>query len=160
MTAARRELRKILKLVELGRDADAEALRHLDRLEHLISGQCCEHACAAEPANIHLTASDTPGGHPVSSYPAGAPVYLTANVTNAEGVSLADQVAWTASAGTVTADPANPLWATLANAPLGDATVTAVASNGIEATDTVTIVDNTPAAISLTDSATPNTPAA
>ncbi len=160
MSALRREVHKILELVELGRDADTEALRRLHRLEHLISGRCCEHQCAAEPANIHLTASHTPGGPPVSSYPTGAPVYLTAKVTNAEDVALADPVSWSASAGTLTADPSNPLWATLTDAPLGEVTVTVVASNGIEATDTVTVVDNTPAAITLTDSGTPNTPAA
>lgn len=96
----------------------------------------------------------------MASYALGAPVYLTAAVANAEQTPITDAVQWSASAGTVTADPSNPLWATLADAPLGDATVTATTSNGLSATDTVTIVDNTPATVSLTDSATPNTPAA
>lgn len=96
----------------------------------------------------------------MTSYALGAPVYFTANVTNAEQTPITDAVTWTSDAGTITADPSNPLQATLVNAPLGDATVTATTSNGISATDTVTIVDNTPAAIGLTDSATPSAPAA
>lgn len=155
-----RELRVIRELLEVGREADAEALRRLERLEHKIAGRCCDHPCAATPASITLTASDIPGGPPMSSYPAGATVYLTAAVTNAESVPVPDAVTWSASAGTITADSTNPEWANLVNAPLGDVTVTATTSNGIQATDTVTIVDSTPAAITVTDSATPNTPAA
>ncbi len=160
MTTAHRDLRRIRELLALGRDVDAELARAVQRLERHITDRCCEHHCRSEPAHITLTASRTPEGPAMSSYPLGAPVYLTAAVTNAEGTQITDEVTWVSDTGTVTADPSNPLWATLVNAPLGDATVTATTSNGIIATDTVTIVDNTPAAISLTDSGTPNTPAA
>jgi hypothetical protein len=160
VSAVRRELAKLRELLALAGDVQTELQRHFERLEHKIRDRCCEHRCGSEPAHITLTASTSPEGPPVSSYPEGVPVYLTAAVANAEQVAITDDVSWSASAGTVTADPANPLWATLVNAPVGDATVTATTSNGIEATDTVTIVDNTPASISLSDSATPNTPAA
>jgi hypothetical protein len=154
------EIAKIRGLIGLHHDTDTEILRRLERLEHDLHRRCCEHQCGSEPAHITLTASTYPEGPNMSSYPAGSPVYLTAAVTNAEGVAVTDTVTWSASAGTVSADPANALWATLVNAPLGDVTVTATTSNGLTATDTVTIVDGTPAAITLTDSATPNTPAA
>lgn len=151
-----RDLERIRELLALGRDVDGELDRTFQRLEHHLAGHCRHN----RPAHITLTASPSPGGPPMSSYAQGAPVYLTAAVTNAEQAPISDAVSWSASAGTVTADPANPLWATLVNAPLGDVTVTATTSNGIQASDTVTIVDNTPAAITLTDSGTPNTPAA
>lgn len=160
MNAVHRELAKLRELLALGRDLDAELQRHLERLARHLPDRCCQHQCGNEPAHITLTASTSPEGTPMASYALGAPVYLTAAVANAEQTPITDAVTWSASAGTVTADPANPLWATLADAPLGDVTVTATTSNGLTATDTVTIVDNTPATVSLTDSATPNTPAA
>lgn len=160
MNAVHRELAKLRELLALGRDLDTELQRHLERLERHLPDRCCQHQCGNEPAHITLTASTSPEGTPMASYALGAPVYLTAAVANAEQTPITDAVQWSASAGTVTADPSNPLWATLADAPLGDATVTATTSNGLSATDTVTIVDNTPATVSLTDSATPNTPAA
>lgn len=160
MSAVRREMATLRELIVLAGDVQREIRRHFERLERKIWDRCCEHECGSEPAHVTLTASTSPEGPPMSSYPVGVPVYLTAAVANAEQVPITDEVTWSASAGTVAADPANPLWATLVNAPIGDATITATTSNGIEATDTVTIVDNTPAAISLTDSAAPNTPAA
>lgn len=159
MSAVHRDLERIRELLALGRDVDSDLTRVFQRLEHHLTDRCCEHQCN-RPAHITLTASASPGGTPMSSYALGAPVYLTAAVTNAEQTPITDTVSWSASAGTVTADPSNPLWATLVNAPLGDVTVTATTSNGIAAQDTVTIVDNTPAAITLTDSGTPNTAAA
>jgi len=160
VSAVRRELAKIRALLALAGDVQTELRRHFERLEHKIPGRCCEHQCGNEPAHITLTASTHPEGPPMSSYPLGVPVYFAAVVENAEQVQITDEVTWSASAGTVTADSLNPLWATLANAPTGDVTVAVTTSNGIEATDTVTIVDNTPASVALSDSANPNTPAA
>jgi hypothetical protein len=159
VSRAEHEIAKIRGLIGLHHDADTEILRRLARLEEDIERRCCDHECDA-PAHITLTASTSPEGTPMASYTLGVPVYFTAAVENAEQVPVADALSWSATAGTVSADPANPLWATLVNAPLGDVTVTATTSNGLTATDTVTIVDNVPATVSLTDSAAPNTPAA
>jgi hypothetical protein len=160
VSAVRRELARLRELLVLAGDVQREIRLHFERLERKIQDRCCEHQCGSEPAHITLTASTSPEGPPVSSYPVGVPVYFAAVVENAEQVQITDEVTWSASAGTVTADSLNPLWATLANAPAGDVTVTVTTSNGIQATDTVTIVDNTPASVALSDSATPNTPAA
>lgn|GEM_PF-5616725 len=160
MSAVRRELAKIRALLDLAGDVQTELRRHFERLEHKIRDRCCEHRCGSEPTHITLTASTYPEGPPMSSYPLSVPVYFAAVVENAEQVQITDEVTWSASAGTVTADPSNPLWATLENAPAGDVTVTVTTSNGIAAEDTVTIVDNTPASVALSDSAAPNTPAA
>lgn len=103
------------------------------------------------PASITITA--TQGGTTMGTYAPGAPIALTADVKNAEQQDITDAVTWSATAGTISADPSNPLKATLTGAPLGDTTVTATTSNGIPATDTVTVADQTPASITVTDAA-------
>jgi len=89
----------------------------------------------------------------MGTYAPGAPIDLTADVKNAEQQDITDQVSWSTTAGTVTPDATNPLKAVLTDAPLGDTTVTATTSNGIAATDTVTVADQTPASITVTDAA-------
>lgn len=112
---------------------------------------CHHHGDSTTPASITLTA--TPQGDTMGTYAPGATIALTADVKNAEQQDITDAVVWSTSAGTIAADPANPLKATLTGAPLGDTTVTATTSNGISATDTVTVADQTPASITVTDSA-------
>lgn len=85
----------------------------------------------------------------LQQFPAGERRTITANVTNAEQVTVADTLSWTASSGTLT--PADDtLSATLDNAALGDTTVTATDPSGLTKTITWETVDNTPANIDLT----------
>lgn len=102
---------------------------------------------------VHLTVT-TLEESVSNTYPLGSSPKFTAAVANAEGAALpGTPVNWSATAGTISADPANPGVATLANAPLGDVTVTATTDNGVSGSDTITIVDNTPASVTVTDSA-------
>lgn len=83
--------------------------------------------------------------------PVGKTTTLTALITNAEGVVLADAVTWQSSVGTVTVDPANPEVATFVGTVIETVTFTATTSNGIvSAAVAVDYVDNTPAMISVT----------
>jgi hypothetical protein len=117
------------------------------------------------PATITVTASQE--GHTMSSYTAGTPVDLVADVKDDQQNEVpSDQVVWSSDQGTVTSDPAdpsNPLKAQLVNAPVGTATVTATTSNGIASTDAVEFTDpnaGVPASITISDSAAPAAPAA
>lgn len=166
MSAVRRELAEIRALLTLAGDVQTELRRHFERLEHKIRGRCCEHQCGSEPAHITLTASTSPEGPPMDTFKPGDTIYLTADVTNAEQAPVSDAVAWTATAAdgsnvTVNTDPDNGEWANITSAPTGDLTVTATTSNGIASDPlTVTVADSTPAAVTVSASATPNTPAA
>lgn len=102
---------------------------------------------------VHVTV--TPLEESVSNtYPLGSSPRFTAAVANAEGAVLpGTPVSWTATAGTLVSDPTNPDARILTNAPLGDVTVTATTDNGVSGSDTITIVDSTPASVTVTDSA-------
>lgn len=95
------------------------------------------------------------------TYAPGQTIYLTATATNAEQQPLADAPGtWTTTAGTITPDPTNPDQATLVNVPVGSATVTFTAADGVAATLEITVVDDTVAAVTITSSATaPTAPA-
>ncbi|HZP14624.1 MAG TPA: hypothetical protein VFA96_02290 [Nocardioides sp.] len=103
------------------------------------------------PAHVTVTTLEDSVSN---TYPLGSSPRLAAAVANAEGVPLpGTPVSWTASAGTLVTDPSNPDVRLLTNAPLGDVTVTATTDNGVSGSDTITIVDNTPASVTVTDSA-------
>lgn len=127
-----------------------ELARRLAELERDMR-QALAHCHASTPARVTITA--TSKGVTMGTYAPGATVDLTADVKNAEGQDVTDPVTWATTAGTISADPTNPLKATLTGAPLGDTTVTATTSNGIAGTDTVTVADQTPASITVTDTA-------
>lgn len=92
-------------------------------------------------------------------FPANEPIVITADVENNEHVPVTDTLTWSASGGTLTPDPTT-LTATLTGAPLGDVTVSVVDPLGLTADLTVTIVDNTPASISLSAALASAAPAA
>lgn len=103
------------------------------------------------PAHVTVTPLE---GSMSNTYPLGVPIKFAAAVANGEGGALpGTPVTWSATSGTVSADPANPAVATLVNAPIGDVTVTATTENGVTGSDTVTVIDNVPATVSVTDSA-------
>jgi hypothetical protein len=137
------------------RDLDIE-LRALEA-ELLVIERDLAYCRVFVPGRVFVPASITvtPEENSVSNtYPLGSSPKFTAAVANAEGAALpGTPVSWTSTAGTISADPNNPAVATLANAPLGDVTVTATTENGVSGSDTVTIVDNTPASVTVTDSA-------
>lgn len=105
----------------------------------------------------------------MGSYTAGTTVDLTAVVTaevDGQTVQISDTLTWTSDQGTVTAGPDSTdangnvvMTATLINAPVGTANVTATTSNEIPATDPVVFTEAAPvpSAISVTDSAAPAT---
>jgi len=131
------------------RELEAE-LRELE-VELLVLERDLAYCRAFLPAHVTVTPEES---SVPNTYPLGSSPKFTAAVANAEGAPLpGTPVSWTATAGTISADPANPGVATLANAPLGDVTVTATTENGIAGSDTVTLVDNTPASVTVTDSA-------
>lgn len=166
MSAVRRELAKLRELLALGGDVQTELRRHFERLERKIRDRCCEHDCGADPAHITLTASTSPEGPSMSDFTPGETIYLTATVTNKETTAVADTVTWTATGPdgatlSVNPDPDNGEWANIATPPVGDIVLVGTTSNGIASDPlTVTVADNTPAAITISASATPNTPAA
>lgn len=86
-------------------------------------------------------------------FPAGQSIALTAVVDNAEGVAVPDTLTWTSTAGTVTADDASTLTATLVNAPVGSVTVTATDPNGLSGSVTFDVTDNAPSSITVTAAA-------
>jgi hypothetical protein len=131
------------------RELDIE-LRALEA-ELLVIERDLDYCRVFVPAHVTVT----PEENSVSNtYPLGSSPKFTAAVANAENLALpGTPVSWTATAGTISADPNNPGVATLANAPLGDVTVTATTENGVSGSDTVTIIDNTPASVTVTDSA-------
>jgi hypothetical protein len=158
--------------------ADFEEIhREVDQLEHdlaelLTTAHGLGHGCTCgivtcEAATITITA--TLEGRPIvadQQIPAGQTIALTAVVDNAEGQPVPDTLSWTATAGTVTANPDDPstLTATLANAPVGTVTVTVTDPTGVTGTLELDIVDSTPASITLSaaavaPAATSSTPA-
>jgi hypothetical protein len=144
-----------------------ELQREVDQLEHdlaelLTTAHGLGHGCTCgivtcdEPSSIKITA--TIGGTPLMAdqqIPAGQTIALTAVVDNAEGQPVPDTLSWTATAGTVTANPDDPstLTATLANAPVGTVTVTATDAAGVTGSLELDIVDATPASITLSAAA-------
>lgn len=149
-------LRDLLQLVhaDRARERIERALAEFER-DLIAALKHCHHHHGhggdTRPASITLTA--TSQGATMGTYAPGATIDLTADVKNAEQQDITDAVTWNTTAGTITPDAANPLKATLTGAPLGDTTVTATTSNGIAAEDTVTVADQTPASITVTDSA-------
>lgn len=99
----------------------------------------------------------------MGTYTAGTPVTVTATVKNDQGVNVPDALSWASDQGTVNPNPNGVdadgnvvMTATLVNAPVGTATVTATTSNGLPSTDAIVFTDPAaavPASISLTDSA-------
>lgn len=131
------------------RDLDIELREiaaELERIEHDLA-----YCRVFLPAHVTVTPEESSLSN---TYPLGSSPRFTAAVANAEGAALpGTPVNWSATAGTISADPANPGVATLVNAPLGDVTVTATTDNGVSGSDMITIVDNTPASVTVTDSA-------
>ena len=83
----------------------------------------------------------------VQQFPVGQRT-ITAKVTNTGGVAVPDSLSWTASSGTLTPS-ADTLSATLDNAAVGSVTVTVTDPGGLTAAADFDVVDETPAAISL-----------
>lgn len=122
----------------------AEELRAIERDLSYVRAQIPAHVTVT---NLEASVSNT--------YPLGSTPKFAAAVANAENVPLpGTPVTWSSSAGTLVSDPGgDPDVRVLTNAPIGDVTVTATTENGVAGEDTVTIVDNTPATVTVTDSA-------
>jgi len=105
------------------------------------------------PAHVTVTPLEETVSN--NTYPLGAPIKFAAAVANGEGGALpGTPVTWSATSGTVTTpDPSAPNTVVLTGAALGDVTVTATAANGAAGQDTVTVIDNVPATVTVTDSA-------
>jgi hypothetical protein len=91
------------------------------------------------------------------TYPAGAPIYLSAAVANNEGAPLANVPgAWTSDQGTLVQNPNNPDETTLTNAPIGTFNATFTTTQGsVVGTYQAAVTDNTPATVTITGSTTP-----
>jgi UDP-N-acetylglucosamine enolpyruvyl transferase len=85
------------------------------------------------------------------SYAPGQTITFTAVSNNAEGFPVADQYTWTVSAGTPIAGPDSSS-ITVSDAPLGDVTATATDLLGLAGSVTVSVVDQTPATVTVTAS--------
>jgi hypothetical protein len=114
----------------------------------------CHHHDGA-PATVTITAHKE-NGTMSDTYNLGETIYLNATVDNAESAALTGVAGtWTSTAGTISPNPNNPDEATLVNAPVGDVTVTFATASGVTGTYTATVVDSTPASVTITGSTTP-----
>jgi hypothetical protein len=112
------------------------------------------------PARVTVTATREDGTM-TDTYQPGDTVYLTATVDTAENTPLADVPgSWSGwpDGATLIQDTANPDRAVLTGLPLGDfsATFTVTKADGstVSGTYSATVVDNTPATVTVTGSAT------
>jgi hypothetical protein len=137
-----------------------EIERHLDHLDREVA-QLLAIARSNDRTPVRITLTAHHEGDPAMAdqFPANEPIVITADVENAEHVAVSDTLTWSTSAGTLTPDPST-LTATLTGAPLGDTTVSVIDPLGITADVTVTVVDNTPATISLSAALASATPTA
>jgi len=138
-----------------------EIERHLDHLDREVA-QLLAIARSNDRTPVRITLTAHHEGDPAmadTQFPAGKDIVITADVENAEHVPVPDSLVWTTSGGTITPS-LDTLTATLSGAPLGDITVSVVDFLGITADVTVTVVDDTPASISLSAALASATPTA